>query len=107
MSMSRPEIQNEDIGQLVSLTGILFALLTGCIAYFVILYRNKQLKNLREREQLEASFKQEVLKTQIEVQDQTLNYISTEIHDNITQVLSFVKLSLASLISSADSEKKA
>jgi signal transduction histidine kinase len=101
------EIQNENIGQLVALTGVLFALLTGFIAYFVILYRNKQLKNLREREQLEASFKQEILKTQIEVQDQTLNYISTEIHDNITQVLSFVKLSLASLVSSADAEKKA
>ncbi|HTK19642.1 MAG TPA: ATP-binding protein [Mucilaginibacter sp.] len=105
--MSRLEIQNENIGQLVALTGVLFALLTGFIAYFVILYRNKQLKNLREREQLEASFRQEVLKTQIEVQDQTLNYISTEIHDNITQVLSFVKLSLASMVSSADAEKKA
>jgi signal transduction histidine kinase len=105
--MLRLEIQNENIGQLVSLAGALFALLTGFIAYFVILFRNKQLKNLREREQLEASFRQEMLKMQIEVQDQTLNYISTEIHDNITQVLSFVKLSLSGLASSVDSEKKA
>lgn len=105
--MSILEIQNENIGQLVALTGILFAMLAGFIAYFVILYRNKQIKNLREREQLEASFRQEILKTQIEVQDQTLNYISTEIHDNITQVLSFVKLSLAGLVSSADAGKKA
>ncbi|WP_426669758.1 sensor histidine kinase [Mucilaginibacter sp. McL0603] len=102
----RLEIQNDDIFQIVVLTGILFAFLASFIVYFVVLYRNRQLKNQREQEQLQASFRQELLKTQIEVQDQTLDHISTEIHDNITQVLSFVKLSLANVASTADGEKK-
>jgi signal transduction histidine kinase len=82
-------------------TAALFALITGFIIYFVVLYRNKQLANKRVQEQLQAEFQQELLKTQIEIQEQTLSNISAEIHDNITQVLSFVKLNLA-LVDSAD-----
>ncbi|WP_432328589.1 histidine kinase [Mucilaginibacter sp. P25] len=70
------------------------------------MYQKKQNKNLLERENLKASFKQEMLKTQIEIQEQTLNDISREIHDNITQVLSFVKLNLGLLNNSLDDEKK-
>ncbi|MDB5144416.1 MAG: sensor histidine kinase [Mucilaginibacter sp.] len=90
---------------ILSTTG-LFAFITGFIVYFVVLYRNKQAINKQEQEQLQAAFKQELLKTQLEVQEQTLNYISTEIHDNITQVLSFVKLTLANVASGTEGEKK-
>ncbi|MES2847819.1 MAG: ATP-binding protein [Bacteroidota bacterium] len=38
--------------------------------------------------------KQELLKTRLEIQEQTLQNISEEIHDNIGQVLSLVKLNL-------------
>ncbi|HWZ16815.1 MAG TPA: ATP-binding protein [Mucilaginibacter sp.] len=85
----------ENIQILVLSTAALFILVTGFIIYFVILYRNKQIRNKQEKEQLQARYSQEILRAQIEMQDQTLNYISGEIHDNITQVLSFVKLSLA------------
>jgi signal transduction histidine kinase len=90
----------------VLLTAALFAFITGFIIYFVVLYRNKQLKNKKDQETLQAAFHQELLKTQIEVQENTLNYISTEIHDNITQVLSFVKLTLAGIASASDGEKQ-
>lgn len=39
---------------------------------------------------------QELLKSQLEIQEQTLKNVSQEIHDNIGQVLSVVKLTLAS-----------
>jgi signal transduction histidine kinase len=87
-------IQDDSIGLVVVLTGLFFALLVGSVVYFVVLYRSKQLKNKKEHEQLHANFRQELLKTQIEIQEQTLNHTSREIHDNITQVLSFVKLTL-------------
>lgn len=86
---------DEGIRIVILSTTALFACITGFIIYFVVLYRNKQLKNKKEQEQLQADFHQELLKTQIEMQEQTLEHISREIHDNITQVLSFVKLNLA------------
>jgi signal transduction histidine kinase len=84
----------------------LFAFISGFIIYFVVLYRNKQSKNKIEQEQLQAAFSQELLKTRLEVQEHTLNYVSTEIHDNITQVLSFVKLTLNHLASGIEGEKR-
>ncbi len=100
-------LQDSSIGEAILLTGTLFAFLVASIIYFVILYRNKQIKNKKEQELLQTAFHQELLKTQIEVQDQTLDYISSEIHDNITQVLSFVKLTLTSVNKGAENERLA
>ncbi len=98
---------DENVRMVVFSSAALFAFVTLFIIYFVVLYRNKQLKNKQEQEELEANFRQELLKTQLEVQEQTLNYISTEIHDNVTQVLSFVKLTLGNIAGSIEEEKKA
>ena len=92
---------------LVLLTVIFFVGITCFIIYFIVLYRSKQLKNKREQEQQQSAFQQELLRAQIEMQEQTLLHISREIHDNVTQVLSFVKLSLALAVNSAEDQKKA
>jgi hypothetical protein len=99
-------MHDESLRILVLLTVTLFVGITCFIIYFVVLYRNKQLKNKQEQEQLQSAFQQELLKTQIEIQEQTLTYISSEIHDNITQVLSFVKLNLGMINNETEINKK-
>lgn len=46
---------------------------------------------------MKIQFQQELLQTQIEIQQQTLKTISQEIHDNVGQVLSLAKLNLGTL----------
>jgi hypothetical protein len=94
-----------DIEVLLLSTAALFTFVTGFIIYFVVLYRNKQIRNKQEQQQLQASFRQELLKAKIEMQEQTLTHVSREIHDNITQVLSFVKLDLAMINTVDDAQK--
>lgn len=48
-----------------------------------------------EKKQLQSQYEQELLRTQLEIQEQTLKTISQEIHDNIGQVLSLAKLNLS------------
>jgi signal transduction histidine kinase len=96
----------ENIQILVLSTAALFILVTGFIIYFVILYRNKQTRNKQEKEQLQARYSQEILRAQIEMQEQTLANISRELHDNISQVLSFVKLDLALTEGMAEPDKQ-
>jgi signal transduction histidine kinase len=103
---SNNRISDNTVYLVVIGTGLFFAVLVCAIAYFVVLYRNKQLENIKRHEKLQSDFHQELLKTQLEVQEQTLNYVSTEIHDNITQVLSFVKLTLANVASGTEGEKR-
>ncbi|MEK7226452.1 MAG: ATP-binding protein [Bacteroidota bacterium] len=45
-------------------------------------------------EQLETYYQQELLQSQLEIQEQTFKNISQEIHDNVGQVLSLAKLNL-------------
>ena len=59
----------------------------------LFLYIRKQRKNQQEKEELKNRFEQTLLKTQLEIQEQTLSYISYEIHDNIGQILSLAKIS--------------
>jgi len=96
----------ESLHVLILSTAAFFAFITAFIIYFIVLYRNKQLKNKQEQEQQQSAFRQELLKAQIEMQEQTLLYVSREIHDNVTQVLSFVKLSLAMAGKSSEDHKQ-
>lgn len=83
---------------LILIAGTAMLMLLGVfIVTFLLVYQRKQNKNLLEKEHLKSSFQQELLKTRMEIQEETLNQISRELHDNITQVLSFVKLNLGVL----------
>jgi signal transduction histidine kinase len=79
----------------IVLTVTLFVLLFGCMMIMVILNYFKRKKSLiLEKIMLEEKFKQEILLSQIEIQNQTFNNISQEIHDNVGQVLSLAKVQL-------------
>lgn len=53
------------------------------------------MKHKFEKEQMGIAFQQTLLRTQLEIQEQTLKNISQEIHDNVGQVLTLAKLNLA------------
>ncbi|MDP4217585.1 MAG: histidine kinase [Bacteroidota bacterium] len=61
------------------------------------LYRQRHFRYLRERQQLTLSYEQELLKTRLEIQEQTFRNISQEIHDNIGQILSLARLNVATM----------
>jgi signal transduction histidine kinase len=74
---------------------IIFLILGAFIVMIMLVYRKRRNSHIIEKISIQSAFKQELLQTQIEMQEQTLSHISREIHDNITQVLSFIKLNLA------------
>jgi two-component system NarL family sensor kinase len=64
------------------------------IIVLVLVYQKKQLQYIGEKKQLQVTFEKEILESKLEIQEQTLKNISQEIHDNIGQVLSLVKLNI-------------
>ncbi len=89
--------QDIDIYLILLAVTILLTGLAGFIIYFLVLYRKKQLLNSIEREKLAIEFDQEIIKTQVEVQEQTMQTIGTDLHDNIGQLLSLTSLTLNSI----------
>lgn len=91
---------------------ILITLFFLLVVFFVIAmtaYFHKRKKALLfEKKAIQSSYENELLKTKLEVHEQTLSDISQEIHDNIGQSLSLIKLNVAmmNLDNRADAEEK-
>jgi len=74
---------------------LLFLLLVVFVILYVMFYRKTKQRHGLEKAQMQSYYQQELLQTQLEIQEQTLKTISQEIHDNIGQMLSLAKLNLA------------
>ncbi len=80
---------------IVFITGIVVLfILIGIIVYFLLDHQKKYHQHKKEKQDLHFQFQQTLLQTQLEIQEQTLKNISQEIHDNIGQVLSLVKINI-------------
>jgi signal transduction histidine kinase len=99
------KMADTDLKELILVTTFIFLIAPAFILLYILVYNRRKKRHIEEKEHLKTTFQQELLKTQVEVQEQTLTNISREIHDNITQVLSFVKLNLG-MIEGADEKTK-
>ena len=83
-----------------------FVLLLVISGFFLFrIYLKRKNKLLLEQERMNIAFEQTLLKSKLEIQEHTFNDISREIHDNIGQVLSLVRINLNTLDTSVDAEK--
>ncbi|MDR6559957.1 MULTISPECIES: ATP-binding protein [unclassified Arcicella] len=73
---------------------IIFGILVAFIISFVFLFQKRQAKHREEKQALKIAYEQEILTSQLEVQNQTLQEISQELHDNIGQLLSVARMNL-------------
>ena len=78
------------INSSIYVLSIFLLLVIFFILSFIVRYR----KRIQEKQLMKTQFQQELLQTQLEIQEQTLKTISEEIHDNVGQVLSLAKLNL-------------
>jgi two-component system, NarL family, sensor kinase len=79
---------------LIIIFSVLLLLIAIGIAVLMFIYQKRRLQYLKEKDRMQAQFQQELLRTQLEIQEQTFRTISQEIHDNIGQMLSLAKLNL-------------
>jgi signal transduction histidine kinase len=87
-----PEQQQEILVTII-VASVFLVLIGIFLLVLVFLFLRRQRKNQQEKEELKNLFEQTLLKTQIEIQDQTLSYIAYEIHDNVGQILTLAKIS--------------
>jgi len=64
------------------------------IIAIVIVHRQRQIRNRHKIQIIKADFRNTILNAEKEIREQTLLYVSQELHDNIGQLLSLAKLVL-------------
>ncbi|HTJ12997.1 MAG TPA: ATP-binding protein [Dinghuibacter sp.] len=83
----------QEVATVVIISGLLFFALTGILVFILLFYQKRRFQHARKLVEMERTYTE----AQLEIQEQTSRSISQEIHDNIGQVLSFVKLNLNTL----------
>ena len=75
-------------------TTFLILILAGFIFTLMIFYRNRQMVFLENLKNAHAQYENNLISSQLEIQEQTFQQISREIHDNISLSLTLAKLQL-------------
>ncbi|NLR82511.1 sensor histidine kinase [Chitinophaga eiseniae] len=68
--------------------GILFLIMTWA-------YNNRRLQMEADKQQMKYDFDRQLLQSRLEIQEETFNHISQEIHDHVGQLLSLAKVQLS------------
>jgi signal transduction histidine kinase len=80
---------------IVAIAGtIVILLLIAFLLGLFFIFKQRILRHSKEKATLHAIYAQEILQTQIEIQNITLQHISQELHDNIGQLLSVARINL-------------
>lgn len=80
------------MGIIVTLIVLLIAVIFISI---LITYANRRKKLfIQEKQSLQLLFKEQLLQSQLETQEQTLQHLSTELHDNLGALASLIKINL-------------
>jgi len=73
---------------------IVFLVITGLMVFILLFYQKKRFQHQQLLMDKEKEFSQTLLQAQLEIQEQTFNDISQEIHDNVGQILSLAKVQI-------------
>jgi two-component system, NarL family, sensor kinase len=76
---------------------VILLLFVGFCLYLMSNIKSQRDRHEEEKNVLKDRFRQEILKTELEIKEHTMMNISREIHDNIGQVLSLAHLQLTAL----------
>lgn len=87
-------MQSDDIFYTILVTMLVIGLLiTGVIVTVFISHRRAE-RSRQEMAQMELDYQKELRAVESEVQEATLNHVAGELHDNIGQLLTFMRLQL-------------
>ena len=98
--------ENQDI--IIAIIAASFLMLLFCTLTFIVILNTMKRKRalILENEMQAASFKQQLMEAQLEMQEHTFRIVSQEIHDNVGQILSLTKLNL-NIITAQQKENEA
>jgi signal transduction histidine kinase len=88
---------NENIKELVIITTLIFLMAPIFLVLYIFVYNHRKKKYIEEKELMKITFGSELIKTQMEIREQTMQTIGADLHDNIGQLLSLTSLTLSSV----------
>jgi signal transduction histidine kinase len=99
------QFTNQELFVTIVASIVLYILLCVGIIRFLFMYQDRKFRHAQQLVEMEKKYREETLRSQLEVQEQTRIYIGRELHDNIGTLSSLIKMNL-NLAGTAESEEK-
>jgi len=87
----------KEVQLLILVTTIIILILVITLIFFFSYFQKKKTAYLIKQRETKQRFDEEITKSKLEIQEQALQNISWEIHDNVGQLLSVAKMQLNSM----------
>jgi two-component system, NarL family, sensor kinase len=88
---------SQEIRLMIITAALVFILITSVFVFIILFYQKKKFQHKEQMNVAQQQYTESLLQTRLEIQAQTFQNISQEIHDNIGQVLSLVKINMLSV----------
>jgi signal transduction histidine kinase len=85
-----PALDTDEVIYTIGVAFFLFFLLILALVFLVSQYYNNRNKFLTEKDH----YQRQILETQVEVREEILQHVAREIHDNLGQITSLIKINL-------------
>ncbi len=89
--------ETPDVILIISIGTLLFLLLAGFITLLLVLYKQRYKAHQQQLITVQEVYQRELLQSQLEIQNQTLQQVANDLHDNIGQLLTVVIMRLNAL----------
>lgn len=88
-------INKEDLDlTILSYSIVVMAVIAITIVLFFIVFQKRKNQLIIEKLKQQQEFKEELAKTQQEIQEETLKHVGRELHDNVGQLLAFASMQM-------------
>ncbi|MFK5957499.1 MAG: sensor histidine kinase [Lutibacter sp.] len=87
-------MEQKEIQILILVITVIVLILVVTLIFFFFYFQQKKTAYLIKQRETQQQFEEEITKSKLEIQEQALQNISWEIHDNVGQLLSVAKMQL-------------
>jgi len=101
-----PEATSQIISLTIIITSCLLVFFGIIITRYIFLYQRKRYSHQQEVIVMRESFTQTLLQSKLEIQEQTLDHISKELHANVGHLASLININLSEILPRSPSETK-
>lgn len=89
------QVVSTQVFYIIVLSTVIFLIAPAALIFYVSLYNKRKKKHNEEKALMKQLFDTELIKSRMEVREQTLQMLASELHDNIGQVLSLASVTLS------------
>jgi len=90
----------------IIISTILILSFAAVIVYFLFFYQKKRFRHQQDLLELREAYNQTLLQSKLEIQEQTLDHISKELHANFSQLVSLININLAGILPNTNEQTR-